>query len=87
MVWYVLGEEKLSGRGIASEAVTQLTRFCFREIGLASVYAWITEDNLASRGVLQKVGFREAGRIRCAASSAGRQVDRIYFDLVASEVR
>jgi RimJ/RimL family protein N-acetyltransferase len=87
MVWYVLGEEEFSGRGITSEAVTQLTRFCFREMGLASVYAWIMEDNAASRSVLQKAGLREAGRIRCAASSGGRQVDRIYFDLIASEVR
>jgi len=87
MVCYVLGEEEFSGRGITSEAVTQLTRFCFREMGLASVYAWIMEDNAASRSVLQKAGLREAGRIRCAASSGGRQVDRIYFDLIASEVR
>ena len=87
MVWYVLGEQELSGRGITSEAVTQLTRFCFGEMGLASVYAWIMEENMASRSVLEKAGLREAGRIRCAASSGGRQVDRIYFDLIASEVR
>jgi len=87
MVWYVLGEQELSGRGITSEAVTQLTRFCFGEMGLASVYAWIMEENMASRSVLAKAGLREAGRIRCAASSGGRQVDRIYFDLIASEVR
>ncbi len=87
MMWYVLGEGELSGRGITSEAVIQLTRFCFAEVGLSSVYAWTVEDNMASRRVLQKAGLREAGRIRCAASSAGRQVDRIYFDLIASEVR
>jgi RimJ/RimL family protein N-acetyltransferase len=86
-VWYVLGEQTLSGRGIISEAVTQLTRLCFGHMGLASIYAWIMEDNAASQRVLQKAGFREAGRIRRAASSGGRQVDRIYFDLIASEVR
>jgi RimJ/RimL family protein N-acetyltransferase len=87
MVWYALGEQKLSNRGIISEAVTQLTRLCFREMELASIYAWIMEDNGASNRVLQKAGLREAGRIRRAASSGGRQVDRIYFDLIASEVR
>ena len=86
-VWYVLGEQTLSGRGIISEAVTQLTRLCFGHMGLASIYAWIMEDNAASQRVLQKAGFREAGRIRRAASSGGHQVDRIYFDLIASEVR
>jgi RimJ/RimL family protein N-acetyltransferase len=85
-VWYVLGEQTLSGCGIISEAVKQLTRLCFGKMGLVSIYAWIMEDNAASHRVLQKAGFREAGRIRRAASSGGRQVDRIYFDLIASEV-
>jgi RimJ/RimL family protein N-acetyltransferase len=40
-VWYVLGEQTLSGRGIISEAVIQLTRLCFGKMGLASIYAWI----------------------------------------------
>jgi RimJ/RimL family protein N-acetyltransferase len=87
MVWYVLGEQTLSGRGITSHAVKQLTHLCFDEMRLASVYAWIMEDNAASQRVLQKAGFREAGRIRCAACSGGRQVDRIYFDLVPREMQ
>jgi RimJ/RimL family protein N-acetyltransferase len=52
MMWYVLGEEELSGRGINSEAVIQLTRFCLADMRLASVYAWIVEENMASRIVL-----------------------------------
>ena len=86
MVWYVLGEQTLSGRGITSDAVKLLTHLCFDKMGLASVYAWAMEDNGASQRVLQKAGFREAGRIRYAASSGGRQVDRIYFDLIAGEI-
>ena len=85
MVWYALGEQTLFGRGIIANAVRQLTRLCFDQMRLASIYAWTMEDNIASTRVLQKVGFREVGRIRCAASSGGRQVDRIYFDLIASD--
>jgi len=87
MVWYVLGQQNLSGRGIISDAVGQLARLSFGQIGLASVYAWIMQDNTASQRVLQKAGFREVGRIRRAASSAGHQVDRVYFDLIAREVQ
>ena len=36
MMWYVLCKKELSGRGINSEAVIQLTCFCFAEMGLAS---------------------------------------------------
>ena len=85
MVWYALGETALSKRGIASEAVKQLIRKSFHELKLESLYARLMEDNAASARVLQKAGFREVGRIRRAVSSSGRQVDRIYFDLIASE--
>jgi RimJ/RimL family protein N-acetyltransferase len=85
MIWYVLGEPRFARKGIASEAVRQLVRKSFQELKLRSLYAWIMEDNVASAKVLTGVGFQEAGRIRQAVSSNGRQVDRIYFDLVASE--
>lgn len=82
MVWYLLGDDRLKGRGIVSEAVRQLTRLAFSELSLASLHAWIMDDNTSSRRVLEKSGFRECGRFRNAACSSGRQVDRIYFDLI-----
>ena len=85
MVWYLLGDPSFSRRGIVSNALVQMAAKCFRELKLESLYAWVMEDNLASARVLQKAGFREAGRIRRAACSNGRRVDRIYFDLLASE--
>ena len=85
MVWYLLGDLTLSGRGIASSALKQMARKCFQEHKLESLYAWVMEDNLASAKVLQKAGFREAGRLRRAACSNGHRVDRVYFDLLASE--
>lgn len=82
MVWYLLGDERLKGRGIISEAVRQLARLAFEDLSLSSLHAWIMEDNIASRRVLEKSGFRECGRFRNAACLSGRQVDRIYFDLL-----
>jgi RimJ/RimL family protein N-acetyltransferase len=82
MVWYLLGDDRLKGRGIVSEAVRQLARLAFSELSLASLYAWIMEDNVASRRVLEKSGFRECGCFRNAACSSGKQVNRIYFDLI-----
>ena len=85
MIWYLLGESTLSSNGIVSEAVKEVARKAFQELKLQSLYAWVMEDNSASAKVLQKAGFREAGRIRQAVCSNGRQVDRIYFDMVATE--
>ena len=86
MVWYFLGDSTLSGRGITATAVKQLAAISFRQMGLSSLYAWVVEDNQASKRVLIKAGFREVGRIRRATLSRGRRVDRVYFDLVAEEV-
>lgn len=87
MIWYLLGETGFSGRGIISEAVRQTTQRCFRELNLKSIYGWVMDDNEASIKVLKRSGFKEAGRIRQATSSNGRQVDRIYFDLLPGEAR
>jgi len=87
MVWYFLGEATLARHGVTSVAVKSLASLSFQQLGLASIYAWAMEDNEPSKAVLQRVGFREVGRIRQAASSRGRQVDRVYFDLVADELR
>ncbi len=86
MVWYFLGDSTLAGKGIVSSAVTQMAKKCFQELKLKSLYAWAMADNLASARVLQKAGFQKAGKLRQAACSNGEQVDRIYFDLLASEV-
>jgi RimJ/RimL family protein N-acetyltransferase len=85
MVWYLLGDSSLSGRGIISTAVKLIAQKSFPELKLESLYAWAMEDNGPSIKVLQKAGFREAGRLRRAANSNGQPVDRIYFDLLASE--
>lgn len=81
MVWYVLGKAPLGSQGITTEAVRQLIELSWTELGIESLYAWVMEDNARSRRVLEKAGFKEAGRLRRAARRGDRQLDRIYFDL------
>jgi RimJ/RimL family protein N-acetyltransferase len=85
MIWYLLGVRRLGGKGITAAAVRQLVCLAFERLGLASVYAWAMDDNAVSKRLLLRVGFREAGRLRQSAWSAGRQVDRVYFDMVSGE--
>ena len=86
MVWYILGAPTLGGRGIMTEALRQLVQMAFTELGIQALYAWIMEDNLPSRRVLEKTGFHEAGRLRQAVFRDGRQMDRVYFDLTRFDV-
>lgn len=85
MVWYALGDDAFAGRGVISTAVRQLTALAFDHLGLRSLYAWTMADNEGSQRVLAKAGFKQVGRIRQATVSAGRQVDRVYYDLVPSD--
>ena len=86
MVWYLMGEEQLRAKGIATDAVRQLIRFAFMEMGLECIFAWAIEGNTASLKLLKAAGFREVGRIRRSACIAGQQLDKIYFDIIPNDV-
>jgi RimJ/RimL family protein N-acetyltransferase len=46
------------GRGIASEAGAASVAWAFGDLGLARVVSIATEENVASRRVMEKLGFR-----------------------------
>ncbi len=85
LMWYVLGERALGSRGIITEAVRQVVRIAFSELGLASIQASAMEPNRPSQRVLEKAGFRLAGRLRRGFVLDGRQVDRLIYDLVGDD--
>ena len=87
MVWYLLGDHTLGGKGVITDAVGQLCRLGFNDMGLRNIYAWIMEPNQKSRRVLEKNGFKESGRLRRAADMDGSGVDRVYFDLTPEDAR
>ncbi|MHC4471803.1 MAG: GNAT family N-acetyltransferase [Planctomycetota bacterium] len=82
VVWTLVGDRTLYGRGVGTRAMGELVRLGFDELGLVNLHGWLIEDNIPSRRMLEKNGFREAGRVRKAVNFGGRQVDRVYFDLV-----
>ena len=85
MIWYVLGDPASGGRGVITQAVQELVRTAFDTLGIEALHAWIMEDNNRSRRVLEKNGFREAGRLRLAAVHHGCRLDRVYFDLTRQD--
>ena len=51
-------------QGIATEAVAAMLGYCFGELGLHRVQAFIQPDNRASRALAEKLGFRREGLLR-----------------------
>ncbi|TKB78580.1 MAG: GNAT family N-acetyltransferase [Nitrospira sp.] len=84
-LWYVLGNKTYEGQGYTTRAVSSLLRFGFDNLALASVSAWACVDNRPSIQVLEKNHFRLAGRLRHSHRVNEVPVDRLLFDLLASE--
>ncbi len=55
-IGYWLGSEYW-GRGLMPEAVKELLRFCFEELGYTEVWCGHFEQNHRSKGVIEKCGF------------------------------
>lgn len=87
MVWYLLGDQRLAGKGVTTEAVRLLCATGFGELQLASIWAMVLAPNSASMRLLQKLGFCPAGVLRQVERVEDVQVDRHYFDLLPSDLR
>ena len=86
LMWYLLGEQTWGGRGVMTSAVRQVARIAFSELQLSSLQASVMEPNHASARVLQKVGFKPAGRLRRGLVLDGHHVDRLLFDLLPEDL-
>jgi ribosomal-protein-alanine N-acetyltransferase len=54
--------EELRGKGLATAAVRELLQVAFSDTGVVEVYAETATDNVPSRRVVEKAGFRHLGR-------------------------
>jgi RimJ/RimL family protein N-acetyltransferase len=84
-LWYLLGDKRLRGTGQTSRAVAALMEEAFYELSLDAVTAWVVDGNVASIRVLERNGFRPAGRQRRCHRIDGVAKDRLLFDRLASD--
>jgi ribosomal-protein-alanine N-acetyltransferase len=85
-LWYLLGDKAYAGRGVMTEAVRQVTRAALKGGDLGSVQASVMDDNISSARVLEKAGFRAAGRFRRAFFREERFHDRLMYDLTPEDM-
>lgn len=77
-----------SGRGYATEAVREVLRICFEELGLRRVTADCFADNVASRRLMERVGMRrEAYTVRDYLHRSGAWLDGMAYALLQEEWR
>ncbi|HYF73982.1 MAG TPA: GNAT family protein [Nocardioides sp.] len=77
-----------AGRGYATEAVRELLRICFEDLGLRRVTALCFADNTASWRLMERVGMRrEAHNVRDSLHRSGEWLDGYAYALLADEWR
>ena len=75
-----------AGRGYATEAVRELIRLCFTDLGLRRVNAGCFADNEVSWRLMERVGMRrESYTVRDALHRSGEWMDGMSYALLADE--
>jgi [ribosomal protein S5]-alanine N-acetyltransferase len=69
------------GRGLCTSAAQLIIDYGFRELGLAVVRAEVLQRNLASRRVLEKLGFRIEREVPGDPQSGGESEDCYIYVL------
>lgn len=81
---YYIAEEYW-GRGLMTEAVTQVCRHVFENSDIIRIYAEPFAYNAASCRVLEKAGFKYEGTLRDNAVKNGKVIDMKMYSLLKSE--
>lgn len=74
------------GKGYGYESLVALRDFAFDEGKIRRLTATVTAGNLASRGLLEKAGFRLEGELRESYQLAGRWHNDWLFGLLKKDV-
>lgn len=77
---YWMGRD-FAGRGLMTEAVGAVLPFVFETLGLHRIHAAFLPDNIASRRVLEKNGFKEEGFAEAYLQIDGKWCDHVLFGL------
>lgn len=73
------------GKGLMTEAATAATRWAFETLGLHKVTISCFDNNIGSRRVIEKVGFRFVGRSEEDIWRDGAWYAHLRYELTASE--
>jgi len=82
-IWYLLGNKAERGKNIASQAVNLLKKIAGQDFKFFTLYAYVTESNIASVRVLKKNGFHFVGKFRKAFIIDDTYEDFLIFDWVS----
>ena len=72
-------------KGYCTEAVKAILKYGFSNINFHKIQVCHKENNLASKGVIQKCGFIYEGTLRDFFYTDGKYINRLYYSMLKSE--
>lgn len=81
----LIGNKQYRQGGRGTEAVRQMLSYAFGELGLHRITALILEENMASRRLFSKLGFKEEGMYRDSVFKGGKFKNQVVVSLLAYE--
>jgi ribosomal-protein-alanine N-acetyltransferase len=85
-IGYTVGE-KFQGRGVGTAMVRALLEKVFAETELRKIFALVHDQNMASRRLLARLGFREEGLLREHYIINGKPENEVFLGLLRSDWR
>ncbi|MFY8001003.1 MAG: GNAT family N-acetyltransferase [Candidatus Kapaibacteriota bacterium] len=79
-VGLIIGDRASWGKGIASEAISLVTRYGFEELNLHKLFAGMYEQNVGSYKAFIKAGYQDAGRYKAHFFYQGHYVDALWVE-------
>lgn len=72
-------------QGLMTEALVEVLRYCFEELGIHRIEAQHELENPASGRVMEKVGMRKEGTLRGRLYNKGRYVDVVLYAMLRED--
>lgn len=79
-----IGTADMRGKGIGSEVVQMLTRFCFEELRAMSIHMWVLTTNEPAISCYKKCGYTISGTWRSCCYH-GKPMDWYFMDIIREE--
>ena len=73
------------GKGLGSEVILLLSDFAFSERGFNRIWALILENNIASRRMFEKCGYKTEGVLRKSIYKNGKFQNQVIMSILQEE--
>jgi len=83
-IGYDVGQE-FQGKGIGTEAIRQFISKIFSETSIRRLFAYVAEDNVPSRTLLERVGFQQEGICREHFIINGKPTNEVIYGILRSD--